>query len=622
MKYSKLSVLLLMLLQPVFLFSQGLDEDSLKHVIQTASRESDRLHASVLLARQILPAETDSARALLESAGALEHSDVPIHRIDYYNAWGWYYWGTLDRQASIAYYKKSLKLPPDPSILFLLAEAANHAGLMYFQLGVVDSARVYLHKALDIDKERDDKLGMAKTMFDLSRLHRGENQYELAFIYITAAIRLQEEHGSPLLLPHLYNVMGNTHSALGNRKQAAAAYEQSLKHLLEQENEQGVVSFYNNMAALWCEQEGALDTTLYYARKGLELARDGGHAYYVGPLLANKGQVLFTAGEPANALRYFNEAMEYIFQHGNPYMEVDVSHRIGKAHKALGNFLEARQAQQRTLKIATDIKSPGFQSKALLEMAAMDSLEHKHEDFIRHYVQGIKLRDSIWSQENRSRIAELQIIHETEQKEQAISQLEQKIRMSRFRQKTILGGSLLVVFLLVIVLLNLQKRRTIIQQNFIIKQQEHEKAEAELDFNRRELTGKALSLARSDEIIRQLKKDIQAVLARTDNKGCDELRSAMRLLKSKDNSRQLWKEFEVRFNELNEGFINRLTNLYPALSPAEIRLCAMLRLQMSTKEIAEMIRRSTRTIEYTRNNARKKMGISIGENLVQHLLNI
>jgi len=368
--------------------------------------------------------------------------------------------------------------------------------------------------------------------------------------------------------------------------------------------------------------EGALDTSLYYTRTGLELARAGNYTSELASLLLNKGQALFTAGEPANALAYFTEAMEYILQLGNPYLEVEASHRIGRGHKALGNYPEARKAQQRTLKIATDIKSTGFQSKALLEMAAIDSLEHKHEDFLRHYVQGIKLRDSIWSQENRSRIAELQIIHETEQKEQAIAQLEQKNRLSRFRQKTILGGSLLVIFFLVTVLLYLQKRRTIIHQNFIIKQQEHEKAEAELDANRRELTGKALSLARSDEIIRQLKKDIQAALASTENKSCDELRSAMQLLKSKDNGQQLWNEFEARFNELNEGFINKLTNLYPALSPSEIRLCAMLRIQMSSKDIAEITKRSTRTIEYTRTNARKKMGLSVGDNLVQHLLNI
>jgi tetratricopeptide (TPR) repeat protein/DNA-binding CsgD family transcriptional regulator len=605
-----------------FLHAQPHDIDSLRLAMQSASDQRDRLHASVLMARELLPSEKDSARALLEGAAALEHSEELLHQVYYYSAWGLYYWEARDRQLSIDHYNKVLQLQTDPSILFLQVEAANHTGLLYFQLGVADSARVYLHMALDIDTERGNKEGMAKNMYDLSRLYRGENQYELAFKYITESIKLQEEHGSSWFLPYQYNVLGITHSALGNRKKAAAAYEQSLKHVLEQEDEEGEVYYYNNMAALWCEQEGALDTTFYYARKGLELARSGGYADLEVPLLANKGLALLIAGEPADALEYFNEAMESIHQLGSPRMEMDISHRIGNAHRALGDFEQARQAQQRSLELAIDMKSLRFQSDALLEMAAMDSLERKYEDFIRHYVQGVKLRDSIWNKENRSRIAELQIMHETEQKELMIAQLEQREIMNLSRQRYIIIFALLFISLLVIALMYLRKSRMVGHQKFIINQQEKEVVESELKAKRMELTGKALSLSKSDQIITQLKQDIQAVLARSDNKSCDELRSALRLLKTKDNSKQLWKDFEGQFNELNENFINRLTRRYPSLSPAEIRLCAMLRLQMSTKDIAEMIKRSTRTIEHTRTSIRKKMKLQPNDNLVQHLLNL
>ena len=606
-------------LQPVNLHAQDHYTDSLRQAMQTASRESDRLHATVLLARELLPAEMDSSRALLENAAELKHSKELLHRAYYYGAWGLYYWEDRDRQPSIDHYRKVLQMQPDPAILHLQAEAANHTGLVYYQLGVADSARVYLHKAFAIDKERDNKEGMAKTMYDLSRLHRGENQYELAFTYITEAIKLLEEHGSPRLLPFLYNVLGITHSVLGNREQAATAYEQSLKYILKEGDEEGVASFYNNMAALWCEEEGALDTTLYYTHKGLELARAGGYTYFIAALLANKGQALFTAGEPAEALEYFKESMEYIHQIGSPHMEVNVTHRIGRTYKALGNFGEARQAQQRTLEIAKELQSPSFQSDALLALAAMDSLENKHEDFIRHYVQGIKLRDSIWNRENHSRIAELQIIHETEQKELEIEQLRHQEQVRQLRMTFIVAASGFVFVLMLLVILYLGIRQKLIRQKHVMQQQQ---AEAMLDANRRELTGKALSLAKSDQFITNMKKDLRTFIDNTDGDKKDDLRSVLRLLKAKDNSRQLWKDFETRFDELNEGFISRLTTRYPTLSPAEIRLCAMLRMQLSTKEIADLLKRSTRTIENTRNSIRKKTGLETGANLVQLLLQI
>ncbi len=78
--------------------------------MQAASSNSDRLHATVLLAQSIMPVETDSARVLLERAVALEHSDNTLHRADYYNAWGLYYRDLRDRPASAEYYKKTLQL--------------------------------------------------------------------------------------------------------------------------------------------------------------------------------------------------------------------------------------------------------------------------------------------------------------------------------------------------------------------------------------------------------------------------------------------------------------------------------------------------------------------------------
>ncbi len=63
-----------------------------------------------------------------------------------------------------------------------------------------------------------------------------------------------------------------------------------------------------------------------------------------------------------------------------------------------------------------------------------------------------------------------------------------------------------------------------------------------------------------------------------------------------------------------------LLKKYPELSPVELRICAYLRRNMSSLEIAKMTNRSVRTIEYTRTNIRKKMNLAKGENLVKHLI--
>jgi len=68
------------------------------------------------------------------------------------------------------------------------------------------------------------------------------------------------------------------------------------------------------------------------------------------------------------------------------------------------------------------------------------------------------------------------------------------------------------------------------------------------------------------------------------------------------------------------GLNTLLLKKYPNLSQAELKLCALLVLNISSKEIGELTNRSIRTIEFTRFNIRKKMNLSADENLVKHLI--
>ncbi len=625
-KLSYLSCFLLwFVFYPCFSSAQNDYLDSLGMAMQQADLEADRLHASVMLAQEMMPGHMDSARDLLEDAYPLEESQTLRYQAQYFNAWGLYYWHRRERNTSIAWYQKTLAFPADESILDLKAAAANNAGAQFFRLGKPDSASAYLKRSLDIDTRRMDEPGMAKTKFDLSRLYESQNQYELAFIHITEAINLMEEQDDPAFLPYFYNVLGNVLRSLHETEQAAEAYKQAHHNAVNLGITGQKIIFYNNMAALLnyvstreLSTAHFPDTILHYTRKGLELAREVEDIVLEATLLSNEAQAWNAAGQPEQALELYQAVMGLLARREDTRLEMDVAHFKGKTYRTLGLIEEARAKQKRSLELARMRQSVGNQSDALLELAALDSLQGDHGGFARHYMKGIELRDSIWNQENRSRIAEIQIIHETEQQVQEITQLKQQEQVRQLRMTIIVAGSGLVVVLFLLIILYLRKRQKMIQQQYQIRQKQ---IESKLEANRRELTGKALSLARTDQLIRQLKQDIRGLM-NTSEEETKALQAALRLLNSQGQSKQLWKEFENRFNELNEGFISELKLRFPTLTPAEIRLCTLLRLQLSNKEIANTINRSIRTIEHTRERIRQKMGLQRPDNLVQHLLQI
>jgi DNA-binding CsgD family transcriptional regulator len=73
---------------------------------------------------------------------------------------------------------------------------------------------------------------------------------------------------------------------------------------------------------------------------------------------------------------------------------------------------------------------------------------------------------------------------------------------------------------------------------------------------------------------------------------------------------EIWKEFEVRFQQVHSEFYKKLNKQFPDLSANEKKLCAFLRLNMSTKDIAALLHRSENSISVARTRLRKKLNIT------------
>ena len=81
-------------------------------------------------------------------------------------------------------------------------------------------------------------------------------------------------------------------------------------------------------------------------------------------------------------------------------------------------------------------------------------------------------------------------------------------------------------------------------------------------------------------------------------------------------------EFETRFTGVYEQYYEKLKNLAPELSPNDLRICALMRLNISTKEIALLTNRTAGTVDNTRSSIRKKLKLEDDTNLQEYLLNI
>ena len=139
-----------------------------------------------------------------------------------------------------------------------------------------------------------------------------------------------------------------------------------------------------------------------------------------------------------------------------------------------------------------------------------------------------------------------------------------------------------------------------------------------IDNKEKELTSQVTLLAQMQQQVDNLIQKTSKILSDNSTEQV-KLKKIQSLLKA-DPIHSLKNDFDVRLTSNNEDFFSLLLHKYPDLSPSELKLCAYLRLNPSSKDLALITNRSMRTIESTRTNIRKKMNLNSQENLITHLL--
>jgi DNA-binding CsgD family transcriptional regulator len=149
-------------------------------------------------------------------------------------------------------------------------------------------------------------------------------------------------------------------------------------------------------------------------------------------------------------------------------------------------------------------------------------------------------------------------------------------------------------------------------------EQEKTKLEEELEFKNKELATNVMYMVKKNELITQIsEKLIKSKLAfKRENQGIIE--EIIRDLQSTTED-DVWTEFEIRFQQVHNDFYDKLNEKIPNLSANEKKLCAFLRLNMSTKEISAITYQSINSITVARSRLRKKLELDSDESLISFL---
>ncbi|KQX15732.1 triple tyrosine motif-containing protein [Flavobacterium sp. Root420] len=172
-----------------------------------------------------------------------------------------------------------------------------------------------------------------------------------------------------------------------------------------------------------------------------------------------------------------------------------------------------------------------------------------------------------------------------------------------------------------------QKEKLIEENNLLLEIKElenerqlmklrNEQLSQDVDTKNRELAVSTMSLNSKNELLAFIKEDLK----KTNQNDSNNIKSVISTINKNITEEDSWNVFKEAFDNADKDFLKRIKQLHPLLTPNDLRLCAYLRLNLSSKEIAPLFNISVRSVEIKRYRLRKKMDLQHEIGLVEYIM--
>jgi len=515
-----------------------------------------------------------------------------------------------------------------------------------------DRALRYASRAYSLaDSSKFPKLRL-QSMIDIGNIQALKTKLtagmEMALRAKELAIRLDDKKA----LAEACLIIGMIQIFQGNFSDSYESDFMALSLFGEINDKDGIVKALNGIGNICYHQQDFNKAYIYYSN-ALKMARDIHDTLQIANVLNNVGLVLVERGQPEKAIDYYQEAIDIhnrlgfkvrtatnyinlaeVFLQLNRYDDflknynaaVEIYASIGSTynlalcHMISYNYYKKIKEPDNALKIAMLAFSEGWVNKLREVVSQASGVLHDYYlsagriDSAYKYAMILNAeKDSINNEHSSAKLTLLEMEYSYDK-----NQKEEKFRQQR---KDFITVILIILFIsgLITTLLFLS-RQIVKTKNMRLEKQ---RLSDEIEFKNKELTLNVMNLIKKNEMLVDLTNRL--IQMQQNVKDPSTKQEFIQLINSlqRTSSSEIWEEFEMRFRQVHNSFYEKLLSRFPELTPSELKLAALLRLNLSTKEICELSGQRPASLDVARSRLRKKLGLANSQiNLVTFLSQI
>jgi tetratricopeptide (TPR) repeat protein len=540
----------------------------------------------------------------------------------------------------------ALKIIQDEGTDSEKANALNLLGLTYMSEGKYLQADSAYKLAFAAFEKAGDNLGKAKIYHNLGVVAFYMNNIEESVSYYLQAIREADKMGDQIFSALVNTNLGLLFSSQEDYGRAILYLRKALVKHSSINDPKGKAKTLTGLGTAFFNLVN-YDSSFVYHQKALLLFNQTGDLAGKSESLSNIAEILIEQKRFKEALPMLNLSDSLRRAFGNAYGIAINAKNFGKIYSGLGEYQKAKERFDDAFKQAETLQASWLMAEILLSRSGFYESTGNYEKALQDFKMRSIISEQIYSDE-RSRItAELETRYKAEKSRADLAIRESEILHLEEQSNRLL---ILVVSVILIALLGgllafqiykrnsagsksrllmaakdleiekkqkelEESRREAAEKALVVAEREQMQIKSELDYKKRELTQLALYINQQNEILEALKNEISTLKSGDARKLERELEQRINISKQRES-------FEMNVDLMNEDFYHRLFSKYPHLTENDKKLCAMVRLGLSSKEIASIVNISPKSVDMNRYRLRKKMDLEAEEELGNFLMTI
>ncbi len=624
-------IVLLLFSIPGFLVAQSRTIDSLTSLASSAPNDTSRLNMMAEVAKELYRNGHFSeslvlADSIRKMAGAIDYP-TGVAR-------GWLVSGYANfingnYGTAMEHFDEAQsvlrKLGPSPG----LANVYLYKGQVHDFRSEFDSAIIYYQRALGVLKIAPDSATLANVYNSLGIYYLNRVSYETAIEYFYSSIAINERKNNKRIAAATYNNLGSAYEQLKQYDDALRCYSKTLALSRVIENKKLIALSMTNIAGVQLAMGNSSEAREKLAEAftlQTEIKDNRGLIF----TYTNLAKLYRLTGEPLRAEEQYSKAIALTEELGDQGTSLTPRYGLCELYFMQGRLSDALTHVEKLQTIAQSLHTAYWLEQAYLLHSKVDSARNDFRGAYKWFKSFKALEDSLFSFRKTAQIAKLKEIYESEKKDSEIRLLRQEKRINRIY----LAGAILIAIVVLGVAITVarwkvvqakrkkelaEKEAQIFENRRIIEVQKRRLAEENLreqiDVKNKELTSYTLNLIQKNEILEEIREKLQNIRNESETDIKAKLNSLIHSINFSFSQDREWENFKVHFEQVHESFFENLRQHYPDLTPNDMKLCALLRLNFPTKKIATMLDISYDSAKVARYRLRKKLRLPTDQSL-------